>query len=54
MMRENLEHIAAMVAASDDPSLPDNECLDLIWAYLQQTCGIDPENYRGQYKVAES
>jgi hypothetical protein len=46
MSRGNLEEIAALLAASDGPSLPDGECIDLIWAYLRDTCGIDPDDYR--------
>ena len=54
MSRENLERIAVLLAATDGPSLDDGECVDLIWAYLKDTCGVDPDDYRGQYDGGES
>lgn len=53
MTRENLERIAAIIAA-DGELFTDGECLGLVWAYLKDTCGIDPEDYRGQYVGGES
>lgn len=46
MTREHLEHIARIVASSDEVSGTDGECLDLIWMYLAETCGVDPDNFR--------
>ena len=53
MTRENLKHIAAIIAA-DGELFTDGECLGLVWSYLEQRCGIDPEQYRGKYVGEES
>lgn len=53
MTRDNLERIAAIIAA-DGELFTDGECLGLVWAYLKDRCGIDPEDYRGQYVGGES
>ena len=48
MERNNLKSIAAIIA-TDGELFTDGECLGLVWAYLKDTCNIDPDDYRGQY-----
>ena len=47
-MSHHLERIAAIIA-SDGELFTDGECLGRVWAYLKDTCGVDPDDHRGEY-----